>query len=179
MLYNLNPQTFPKLMKNFSPLAAEVKGQGRIHTSQCCLRLNIDSCHLLREAAIILSTVIPASSCYLMDTRAEESPTLCTTVVLPSQPGALLTSSQILSLLLPGGEGCSVIPLTFYQQFQLSAQAFFIQKPHHASEEVAYLQLKGAIGSFLCTDVTYTLKGGSSVMLTCCETHSFTFNPDF
>lgn len=95
-------------------MKTEVKGQERIHTCQCCLRLNIDSCYLLRESPIILSTVTPASSCYLMDTHAADTPAVCSAVRLSSWPEAVLTSSQILSLLLPGGEGSSVIPLTFH-----------------------------------------------------------------
>ena len=95
---------------DLQPSAAEVKGQGRIHTRRRRSRSNIIPCHLLREFPISLSAAAPAASFQLIDTQAEDFPLWAAGWGAP--PGLelcwwSLTWSLNLSLLLPGGGGAS------------------------------------------------------------------------
>lgn len=82
-----------------------MKGQETIHTRQCCSRSTINPCHLLREFPSILSAVAPAA--YLSAW---------------SSAGGPWHGVRSCHYCCPGGRGCSLIPLTFHQQLQLSAQ---------------------------------------------------------
>lgn len=125
---------------DLQPSAAEVKGQGRIHTRRRRSRSNINPCHLLREFPISLSAAAPAASFQLIDTQAEDSPPWAAGWGVP--PGLelcwwSLTWSRNPSLLLPGGEGLLADTINFSS----AAPAFKSNLLCRQSSNVIYRQV--------------------------------------